>query len=88
MSLDKFLAALRIFVVKFDGLKKISAALAGLIVAAFLRLGIQLDAASVAAVLSPILAYLIGQGIADSQKIIFPTREPPPNATPDEFTLN
>lgn len=68
MSPAMILALLRDFVLKFDGLKKISAMIAGVIVAFALRYGINLDAGSVAAVISPILAYLIGQGIADGGK--------------------
>ena len=68
MSPAMILALLRDFVLKFDGLKKISAMIAGVIVAFALRYGIDLDAGSVAAVISPILAYLIGQGTADGGK--------------------
>lgn len=68
MSPTMLLAMLRDLVLKFDGLKKLSAMLAGVIVAFALRYGIDLDAGSVAAVISPILAYLIGQGIADGGK--------------------
>jgi len=50
------------------GSKKAIAAVAGLIVSFALKYGLELDTESVAAVISPILAYILGQGFADQGK--------------------
>ena len=48
--------------------KKFIAMLAGLILAAAAKIGLNLDEAALVTLLSPILAYIIGQGIADHGK--------------------
>jgi uncharacterized membrane protein (DUF441 family) len=48
--------------------KKAIAAIAGVVVAAAGRYGLQLDAESVNQILAPIVAYILGQGIADFGK--------------------
>ena len=48
--------------------KKAQAALAGMVVAIALRLGINVDVETVLTIISPIIAYIIGQGIADAGK--------------------
>ncbi len=48
--------------------KKFRAALIGLIVALVAKLGIELDTQDVFAIVSPILAYIVGQGVADHGK--------------------
>jgi hypothetical protein len=48
--------------------KKAVSAAAGVIVAVALKWGLELDTESVAAVISPIVAYILGQGIADFGK--------------------
>ncbi len=48
--------------------KKAIAAIAGLIVAAAGKVGLGLDTETVMAIVSPIVAYIIGQGWADSGK--------------------
>lgn len=50
------------------GSKKAIAAVAGVITAAALKIGLDLDTEAVAAVLSPILAYILGQGVSDLGK--------------------
>ena len=50
------------------GSKKALAALAGFIVAAVGRIGLDLDAEAVTQILAPIIAYILGQGIADLSK--------------------
>ena len=45
--------------------KRFISGVAGLVVAAALKLGLELDTASVAAVITPIVAYIISQGMAD-----------------------
>lgn len=81
MTPNDILNALKALVIQFDGLKKLSAMLAGVIVAFALRYGINLDAGSVAAVVSPILAYLIGQGIADANKPKPTVKQPNPQTS-------
>ena len=44
------------------------AAIASVIVAACLKVGLELDAEAVAAVLAPLIAYILGQGVADLGK--------------------
>lgn len=48
--------------------KKFVAALVGVAVALLAKIGIELDTQDVAAVVSPIIAYIIGQGITDVGK--------------------
>ena len=48
--------------------KKALSALAGVIVAFALRYGLELDTETVIAVISPIVAYILGQGWADIGK--------------------
>ena len=48
--------------------KKFIASLAGTIVAFAGKYGIELDNESVALILSPLVAYILGQGIADTGK--------------------
>ena len=48
--------------------KKALAALAGFIVAAVGRIGLDLDTEAVTQILAPIIAYILGQGIADLSK--------------------
>lgn len=48
--------------------KKFIAAIAGVIVALVARVGIDLDTEATATILSPIVAYIVGQGIADFGK--------------------
>jgi|CXWL01.1.fsa_nt_gi uncharacterized membrane protein len=48
--------------------KKFIAALAGTIVAFTAKIGLELPVADVATVLTPIVAYIIGQGWADTGK--------------------
>jgi uncharacterized membrane protein (DUF441 family) len=48
--------------------KKALAAIAGFIVAAVGRVGLDLDPDAVTQVLAPIVAYIVGQGIADAGK--------------------
>lgn len=48
--------------------KKFRAAIAGVVVALIAKLGIELDTDAVAIIISPILAYIIGQGVADHGK--------------------
>ena len=48
--------------------KKAISAIAGVIVAFALKYGLELDTESVAAVISPIIAYILGQGVADFGK--------------------
>ena len=48
--------------------KKAVAAIAGVIVAACLKVGLELDAEAVAAVLAPLIAYILGQGVSDLGK--------------------
>ena len=55
-------------VLEMVGSKKAIAAVAGLIVSFALKYGLELDTESVAAVISPILAYILGQGFADQGK--------------------
>jgi len=50
------------------GSKKAIAGIAGVVVAAALRVGLELETDAVAAVLAPILAYILGQGAADIGK--------------------
>ena len=45
--------------------KKAIAMIAGVIVALAARYGLELDPVSVGTILSPIVAYIIGQGMAD-----------------------
>ena len=48
--------------------KKFIAAAIGVLVALVAKLGIELDTRDVLAIISPILAYVLGQGIADHGK--------------------
>jgi hypothetical protein len=48
--------------------KKFLAAVAGVLVAAAARIGLDLPVEDVAAVLAPIIAYIVGQGWADAGK--------------------
>ena len=48
--------------------KKAIAAIAGVVVAAAGRYGLQLDAEAVNQILAPIVAYILGQSIADFGK--------------------
>ena len=48
--------------------KKFIASLAGVIVSAVGTAGLQLPTDSVMAILSPIMAYILGQGVADAGK--------------------
>lgn len=48
--------------------KKAVATIAGVIVTAVARFGLDLDETATATLISPILAYIIGQGWADSGK--------------------
>lgn len=48
--------------------KKFIAMLAGVIVAFVAKLGIQMDTEAVLTILSPIMTYIVGQGIADHGK--------------------
>lgn len=45
--------------------KKFIAAIVGVLVGAGARYGLHLDPADVALILSPIISYIIGQGLAD-----------------------
>lgn len=48
--------------------KKFIASVAGAITAAALKIGLELPAETVALVLSPIIAYILGQGLSDRGK--------------------
>jgi uncharacterized membrane protein (DUF441 family) len=48
--------------------KKFIAAIVGFIVAAGARVGLHLDPTTVATLVSPFIAYIIGQGMADKGK--------------------
>jgi uncharacterized membrane protein (DUF441 family) len=48
--------------------KKTIAAIAGVIVAAVGRVGLDLDPEAVTQIIAPIVAYIVGQGIADAGK--------------------
>ena len=48
--------------------KKFLAAVAGVLVGIAGRIGLELETESLMAVLSPIVAYIFGQGIADAGK--------------------
>ena len=48
--------------------KKFVAAIAGAIVALVAKLGVEMETESVMAVITPILAFVVGQGIADAGK--------------------
>lgn len=50
------------------GSKKFLAAVVGLIVGFAAKKGLDLDTESLMAILSPILAYILGQGVADMGK--------------------
>ena len=50
------------------GSKKWQAAMIGVIVAGLSKLGLAVDTETVALILSPLLAYIVGQGIADHGK--------------------
>lgn len=51
-----------------EGKKKLSAAIAGVIVSLAAFAGLDLDVEQVATVIAPIVAYIVGQGIADNGK--------------------
>lgn len=46
--------------------RKALAAIAGTVVGLVAKLGVDLDTESLVAVLAPIMAYILGQGIADA----------------------
>ena len=48
--------------------KKLITAIAGSITAAFLKIGLELPTETVAAILAPLMAYILGQGWADRGK--------------------
>ena len=48
--------------------KKFQVAVAGVIVAALGKLGLDMDEETILLVLSPIIAYILGQGVADIGK--------------------
>ena len=48
--------------------KKFIASVAGVVVAAVAKIGLDLDTEAVATLLAPIIAYIIGQGWADNGK--------------------
>ena len=48
--------------------KKAIAALAGVVIASAGRVGLELDAEAVTQILTPIIAYIVGQGLADFGK--------------------
>ena len=48
--------------------KKFIAAVVGVAIGLIAKLGIELDTEAVLAVISPILAYILGQGLADQGK--------------------
>ena len=48
--------------------KKFVAAIVGVIVGLVAKLGVELDTDATALVISPILAYIVGQGVADHGK--------------------
>ena len=48
--------------------KKAIAMLAGLMVAGFGHLGLNLDPEALTTILAPVLAYIVGQGVADHGK--------------------
>lgn len=48
--------------------KKAIAAIAGVIVAAVGRIGLDLDTEVVTQIIAPLIAYIVGQGIADAGK--------------------
>lgn len=48
--------------------KKFQAAVVGLVVAILSHFGLDVDNATVMTILSPILAFILGQGIADAGK--------------------
>lgn len=50
------------------GSKKFVAAVAGTIVAATAKYGLELDTEAVATVIAPIIAYILGQGVSDFGK--------------------
>lgn len=50
------------------GSKKALAALAGVIVALAAKIGLDMDTEAVLAVVSPVVAYILGQGAADFGK--------------------
>ena len=58
------LGALRVML----GSKKFIGAIAGMIVAAALKVGLELPSDAVAAVIAPVVAYILGQGVADLGK--------------------
>ncbi len=50
------------------GSKKFVAAVAAFLVAAFAELGLDMDTETILTILSPLMAYVVGQGIADHGK--------------------
>ena len=48
--------------------RKFVVAIAGTLAAALLRLGFTLDSDAILSILSPIIAYVLSQGLADSSK--------------------
>lgn len=50
------------------GSKKFLASVVGMVVGLVAKVGIELDTDAVMAVLSPVLAFVLGQGIADAGK--------------------
>jgi len=55
-------------ILEMIGSKKAIAMVAGVVVAIAAKRGLELDTEAVAAVVSPILAYILGQGAADFGK--------------------
>ncbi len=68
--------------------KKFLAAIAAIILQIAARYGLQLDQEQVTLLITPILAYILGQGIADSKKpsvvnaAAVVERQPPPLPAP------
>lgn len=63
------------------GSKKFIAAVIGLIVALAAEFGLELDTEAIMAIVSPIIAYILGQGVADIGKekaIVDATLKPKP----------
>jgi predicted transcriptional regulator len=50
--------------------KKFLTAVAAMIVAAVAKLGLELETGAVYAILSPLVAYILGQGVADAGKSV------------------
>ena len=50
------------------GSKKAIAAIAGVVVSLVAKVGIDLETDAIVAILAPIMAYIVGQGVADIGK--------------------